>query len=344
MSTLSVIIPTFNEEAYLTDALKSVDFADEIIVVDSNSTDATAAIAKEFGAQVLYREFDNFSAQKNFALQHATSEWILFLDADERITHSLKLELLETLRRGEYDGLKLSFPHFYMNRFLYHHSDSVLRVTRREQARFEGQVHEKLVVEGKVKTLKNPVLHYTYKGLQSYIAKKDSYAWFQARQRFAKNEKVSIFKLSIKPAFRFFSSAILKGGLRDGVPGFAVASVNAYGVFQRYVKLLLIKKGYPEENQIDSKNNSNFSLDETYEVYLKNLHQSSLDKGLALYNKGFKPDFIDFMLKPFGHFWFQFLVKCLIFKGKKGYIQAYLLAFAEVEKFLKVWLLQRHIK
>ncbi|MAW94888.1 MULTISPECIES: glycosyltransferase family 2 protein [unclassified Leeuwenhoekiella] len=344
MSTLSVIIPTFNEEAYLADALKSVDFADEIIVVDSNSKDGTSAIAKAFGARVLFRDFDNFSAQKNFALNYATSEWILFLDADERITHSLKLELLHTLQEGEYDGLKLNFPHFYMNRFLYHHSDTVLRVARRQNARFEGNVHEKLMVEGKLKALNNPVLHYTYKGLEAYIAKKDSYAWFQARQRFAKNEKVSFFKLSIKPAFRFFSSLVLKGGLRDGVPGFAVATVNAYGVFQRYVKLLLLQNGFTEDKQISQVDNVDFELNETYEAYLKNLHKNSHKAGEDLYTKGFKPDFIDFMLKPFGQFWYQFLIKGLIFKGKKGYIKAYLQGFAQAEKFLKVWLMQRHIK
>ncbi|PHQ30518.1 glycosyltransferase family 2 protein [Leeuwenhoekiella nanhaiensis] len=344
MSTLSVIIPTFNEEAYLADALKSVDFADEIIVVDSNSTDGTASVAKAFGAQVVFRDFDNFSAQKNYALTFATGKWILFLDADERITHSLKLELLETLEKEEFDGLKLNFPHFYMNRFLYHHSDTVLRVARRENARFEGNVHEKLVVEGKIKTLKNPVLHYTYKGLEAYIAKKDSYAWFQARQRYAKNEKASLFKLSFKPAFRFFSSLILKGGLRDGVPGFSVASVNAYGVFQRYVKLFLIQKGFTEDKQTTYLENADFELNDTYEAYLKSLHRKSHHAGLGLYESGYKPDFIDFMLKPFGQFWYQFLIKGLIFKGKKGYIKAYLLGFAQVEKFLKVWLMQRHIK
>ena len=130
------------------------------------------------------------------------------------------------------------------------------------------------------------------------------------------DEKVSFFKLSIKPAFRFFSSLVLKGGLRDGVPGFAVATVNAYGVFQRYVKLLLLQNGFTEDKQISQVDNVDFELNETYEAYLKNLHKNSHKAGEDLYTKGFKPDFIDFMLKPFGQFWYQFLIKGLIFKGK----------------------------
>ena len=130
-----------------------------------------------------------------------------------------------------------------MNRFLYHHSDDVLRLVKRDGASFSGLVHEKLQCAGSIGKLNNPMLHYTYKGLQNYITKKESYAWFQAQQRFDKGERTTWLKLLIKPTYRFFSSYILKGGFRDGVPGLTVAAVNAYGVFQRYVKLLLLQRG-----------------------------------------------------------------------------------------------------
>ncbi len=243
MATLSVIIPTYNEEAYLEAALRSVRFADEIIVIDSFSTDNTPSIAKKYATTFLKREFDNFSNQKNHALEHATCDWVLFLDADERITHPLQLEIKEAIESGKHGGYKLEFPHFYMNRFLYHHKSKVLRVVKREGAKYSGLVHEKLHCEGSIATLKNPVLHFTYKGLEHYINKRESYAWFQAEQLQKKGKKTNLFLLFLKPTYRFFSSYILKGGFRDGIPGLSVAAINAYGVFSRYVKLMLLNRG-----------------------------------------------------------------------------------------------------
>ena len=242
MPKLSVIVPTYNEESYLEDALFSVAFADEIIVVDSYSTDSTPEIAKKYAHKFLQRKFDNFSDQKNFALKEATGDWILFLDADERVTHSLEAEILETIQNQKHAD-RINFPHFYMNRFLYHHSDEVLRLVQRDGPYSEGSVHEKLHCSGSVGKLNNIMLHYTYKGLSNYIKKKESYAWFQAENLFEKNKKTTWFHLIFKPSYRFFSSYILKGGFRDGVPGLTVAAVNAYGVFQRYAKLLLLHKG-----------------------------------------------------------------------------------------------------
>ncbi len=248
MAKLTVIIPTFNEEAFLEDALFSVRFADEIIVIDSFSTDQTPEIAKKHATKFLQRKFDNFSNQKNFALKEATGDWVLFVDADERLTHSLEIEIKETLQNPKHAGYKINFPHFYMNRFLYHHSDNVLRLVKRENAVFSGSVHEKLSCKGKVGKLKNHMLHFTYKGLDNYIKKKEEYAWFQAQQLFNKGKKANWFHLFFKPTYRFFRSFILKGGFRDGVPGMTVAAVNAYGVFERYVKLRLLWKGL-EENK-----------------------------------------------------------------------------------------------
>ena len=240
--TLTVIIPTFNEEGYIQDALKSVAFADEIILIDSFSDDATISLAKPFVDNILYREFDNFSNQKNEALKHAKGQWVLFLDADERVTQSLKKEILQTLQNPIHSGYKINFPHFYMNRFLYSHSDNVLRLVRKEGAYYRGEVHEELICKGSIGTLKNKMLHYTYKDLLSYITKKEKYAWFQAKQLYAKGKRATWLHFWLKPMFRFFKSYIIKGGYKDGIPGLTVASVNAYGVFQRYVKLSLLNK------------------------------------------------------------------------------------------------------
>jgi len=243
MSTLSVIIPTYNETDYIEDAIKSVDFADEIIVIDSFSTDGTFEKAQALGCKVLQRKFDNFSSQKNHAIASATGDWVLFLDADERVTQKLKFEILSVIRNPKHSGYKICFPHFYMNRFLYHKVDRVVRLVKNNNIRFTGDVHEKLHVEGSVGQLKNFMIHYTYKGLFHLLQKKDSYAWFQANTSVKKGKKATYFHLFFKPLYRFFSSYILKRGFMDGVPGLALASVNAYGVFSRYAKMILIQKG-----------------------------------------------------------------------------------------------------
>src|SRR5690554_1581731 len=243
MSTLTVIIPTYNEASFIEEAIKSALFADEIILIDSHSTDNTVSIAEPYATKVLFRKFDSFSNQKNFALQYATSDWVLFLDADERITHALQREILEAIANPKHSGYKINFPHFFMNRFLYNESDWVLRLIKREGSFFTGDVHEKLQIEGTVGKLENKMLHYTYRGLLNYIKKRESYAWVQARQLFEKGKKPSLFLLMFRPSFRFFKSYILKGGFMDGVPGLTVAAVNAYGVFERYVKLILLRKG-----------------------------------------------------------------------------------------------------
>lgn len=242
MQTLSVIIPTYNEEAYIERALKSVQFADEIILVDSFSTDKTVDIANKYNCKILQRKFDNFSNQKNHALQFVNCDWVLFVDADERIPFQLQVQIIDAMNSGKHNGFKLKFPHFFMNRFLYHHYNFVTRLVVRTECHFEGSVHEKLVVNGSIGKLDSPVLHYTYKGLQHYINKKDSYAWFQAEQLLNKGKKATYFHLAFKPFYRFFSSYILRGGFRDGIPGLAVAGINAYGVFSRYAKLILLQK------------------------------------------------------------------------------------------------------
>ena len=172
MTQLSVIIPTYNEIDYIEYAIKSISFANEIIVIDSFSTDGTKEKAIALGCKVLDRKFDNFSSQKNYAISYATGDWILFIDADERVSQKLKIEILSEIDKNTHAGYKLSFPHFYMNRFLYHKVDKVLRLVKNKNIKFSGDVHEKLHVEGSVGTLKNFMIHYTYKGLFHLIQKK----------------------------------------------------------------------------------------------------------------------------------------------------------------------------
>lgn len=243
MPTLTVIIPAFNEENYIDDCLHSVAFADQVIVVDSFSTDRTLEIAKHHNCEVIQRQFDNFSNQKNAAISQAKGDWILFVDADERVTEKLKMEILETIASPQHSAYKLKFPHFYMNRFLYHTQNKVVRLVKNEDIRFEGEVHEKLLHQGSVGLLRHFMIHYTYKGLFHYIKKKDSYAWFQAKMSKDRNKKARYVHLFFKPFYRFFHTYFIRKGFLDGIPGLAVATIDAYGVFSRYVKMILLERG-----------------------------------------------------------------------------------------------------
>lgn len=243
MQTLTVIIPTFNEENYIEDCLRSVAFADQIIVIDSFSTDGTLSIVKKYDCELIQRQFDNFSNQKNEAIKAAKSDWVLFVDADERVTEKLKIEIKKAINKPKHDAYKIKFPHFYMNRFLYHTENKVIRLVKNNAIHFEGEVHEKLMHPGSVGLLDNFMIHYTYKGLFHYIKKKDSYAWFQAKMAKDRNKKTSYLLLIFKPFYRFFHTYIIRKGFLDGIPGLAVATIDAYGVFSRYVKMLLIEKG-----------------------------------------------------------------------------------------------------
>ena len=242
MQTLTVIIPTYNEIHYLQDAVRSVAFAQQIIVIDSFSTDGTYELALSLDCTVIQRKFDNFSNQKNAAIALASGDWILFVDADERVTPKLKLEILSTLENPKYEGYKINFPHYFMNRFLYHKVDRVLRLVKNNNVHFTGDVHEKLNVKGSIGQLQHFMIHYTYKGLFHALSKKNSYAWYQAGMAREKGKKVTLLHLIFKPFYRFFSSYVLKKGFLDGIPGLALAMVNAYGVFSRYVKLMLLER------------------------------------------------------------------------------------------------------
>ncbi|MBO9585456.1 MAG: glycosyltransferase family 2 protein [Flavobacterium sp.] len=239
---LSVIILTYNEELHIANAIKSVAFADEIIVLDSYSTDSTVEIVSNLEAKLIFRKFDNYSNQRNHAVKEASGDWILFLDADERVSEELKNEILESIKSNKSDAYRIWFPHFFMDRFLFHYTDKVTRLIKNENIRFVNEVHEKLVLKSKPPVLKNYMIHLTYKGLFNFICKKDKYAWFQAKMSSEKGKKATLGLLFFKPFYRFFHTYFIKRVYLDGVPGLAAASIDAYGVFSRYAKMVLIEK------------------------------------------------------------------------------------------------------
>ena len=248
MLKLSAIIPTFNEEINIEAAIQSVSFADEIIVIDSFSTDNTIPLAEKHGVRILQREFDNFSNQKNFAISKATHKWVVLLDADERIGQTLREEMITVLAEGPQASAYYVYRRNYLLgreiKYSGWQNDKVIRLIERDKCKYNGKlVHEGIVTEGKKAFLKTKLEHYTYKDFDSFIRKKNKVAQLQAEMLASKNKKVNPFRLLIKPLYRFINHYILRRGFLDGFAGFFIASFYAYTLFTRYIKLWLINRG-----------------------------------------------------------------------------------------------------
>ncbi len=242
MAKLTVIIPTLNEEHNIKDVLESVAFADEIIVVDSYSTDKTIEKARLCTKYVFQHKFKDFSSQKNWALEQATNEWVLFVDADERISSALKSEIVATINlKTDYVAYSMHRNNYFLGkkvRFSGWQNDKVVRLIKKSKCRYNNKlVHESIDADGEIGLLHNPLLHYTYKNFDHYVNKLNHYSDLQSLESFQKNKKVNFFHFLIKPLFRFIKHYFIKQGFRDGYVGFVIAYLQSYAVFSRYVKL-----------------------------------------------------------------------------------------------------------
>lgn len=248
MEKLTIIILTFNEEDYIEGAIETASFADEIIVIDSFSTDKTPELAKKHNIVFIQHTFENFSNQRYFAVKHATNNMILFVDADERIPNLLKEEIQSVLKSGNlYSGYEIFISVIFMGRRMKYScfkNNLKLRLFNKRLCWYDDKllVHEKLFVkEGKTGRLKHPIDHYTYRCWNHYIEKKQLYAELQSQELFKKGIKPNAFHFVIKPTYRFLHQYILRGGFLDGFPGFVSAFGKAYCVAARYIKLWLLR-------------------------------------------------------------------------------------------------------
>ena len=245
---LSVIIITRNEAANIRDCLESVAWADEIIVVDSGSSDATAEICGEFGAQVHNHDWPGFGKQKNRALGYATNEWVFSIDADERVTPGLRAAI-ESVLRNEGDacvGYRVSRLSSYCGRFMRHsgwHPDYIVRLFRREAAHFSDDlVHERLLIEGETGQLDGELLHYAFDNLEEVLHKVDHYSSAGAAMLHQRGRPASLPGAVLRGLWSFLRTYVLRGGFLDGREGFMLAVSNAEGTYYRYLKLMLLNE------------------------------------------------------------------------------------------------------
>jgi glycosyltransferase involved in cell wall biosynthesis len=245
--SLSVILITKNEAANIRACLESVAWADEIVVVDSASSDDTVAIAKELGARVYIHDWPGFGIQKNRALGYATKDWVLSLDADERVTPELCAEIEAVLRKEPTADTYL-VPRLsnYCGRFMRHsgwYPDLLHRLFKRGKACFSDDlVHERLIVEGEAGRLQGLLLHYAFDDMEEVLHKVNQYSTAGAAMMQRRGRKASLTGAVLRGIWSFIRTYVLRGGFLDGREGFMLAVSNAEGTYYRYLKLMLLNQ------------------------------------------------------------------------------------------------------
>lgn len=245
MAKLSVIIITKNEASNIESCLESVKWADEIIVVDSGSSDATVEICRKFGAQVQVHDWQGFGTQKNRALSYATHEWVFSIDADERVTPGLQAQLIKAMEDGSEDGFYVPRLSQFCGRFIRHsgwYPDYVLRLFRRAKGRFsDDMVHERVILEGHAGRLSSPLLHYSYLNEADVQRKTEQYARAGAMQMFKNGKTASFVDAPSRAGWAFIRTYFLRCGFLDGISGFNIALMNSRTTYLKYNQLKALR-------------------------------------------------------------------------------------------------------
>ncbi|MEE9364671.1 MAG: glycosyltransferase family 2 protein [Cellulophaga sp.] len=250
---ITALVITYNEIGYIENCINSVAFADEIIVVDSYSTDGTFEYLKSLpNVKVIQNSFENFTSQKSFALKQASNDWVLFVDADEVVSKKLELEIVTTTnsntkcaafwfyRKFMFQGEHLKFSGWQ--------TDKNYRLFKKSKVAFSDKkiVHETLIVDGESGVFNETLTHYCYKNYQDYKRKMLSYGRYKAKEDFYKEKTFNYFSYLVKPVWKFFNHYILRLGILDGTKGVKVCYLNALGVLERYKEL----KELESENEL----------------------------------------------------------------------------------------------
>ena len=238
----SVVIAAKDEAAEIGECIASVRWAEEVIVVENDSSDDTVAVARDAGATVFSHPFTTIGRQRNAAIAHARHQWILVIDADERATPALREEISSVIRDESRRDVayRVRRRNFFLGREIRHggwERDRPVRLFRSRMRYDERPVHEHVVADGPVGELAEPMLHYPYASLGEYFAKLDRYSRWWAEQSFERGRRVGTWTIAVKPPARFFSMYVLRGGFLDGAAGVLVAALAAMSVAAKYARL-----------------------------------------------------------------------------------------------------------
>jgi glycosyltransferase involved in cell wall biosynthesis len=250
---ISACVLAFNEEQKIARCLESLTWCDEIIVLDSFSVDHTVEICRQYTDKVFQHEWLGYVGQRNTVRGFAQHPWVLFMDSDEEMSPALRDEIQEELESGggKYVGYEFPRQVYYLGRWIRHgewYPDVKLRLFKKECGRTEGEEpHDKVIVRGPVKRLRNPIWHYTYDDLADHIHTLNRFSTITAQQRFVKGKHFHWSAMLARPLLRFFKGYLIKGGFLDGRHGLAIALMSSYGAFLKYAKqweLVLKHKSY----------------------------------------------------------------------------------------------------
>ena len=240
---LSAIVTSFNEEINIKECLESVLWADEVLLVDSFSTDRTIEIARAIPeVRIVQHEYFGSAAQKNWAMDRAEHPWVLIVDADERVTGELAREIRALLDRGpSAEHYSIRRQNIFVDRIIRHSgwsTDKVVRLIRKGSARYPNRrVHADMRPEGPTPTMAAPLLHYTFRSFSQYLEKFHRYAEWGAAEAFKRGRHPGVAELFCRPAWRFFRMYVLQAGFLDGRHGFVLCALQAYGVFLKWAKV-----------------------------------------------------------------------------------------------------------
>lgn len=240
---LSGAIIIRNEEKMITDAIKSLAFCDEIIVVDDNSNDNSVKIAKQKGALVYtHSRNGNFSGLRNYALEKAKGDWILFIDADEEVSPELANEIIEVIKDDEYAGYMIKRTDIWWGKEIRHGEagkSALLRLIKKDMGKWSGKVHEVLETHGETGTLKHALLHKPHQTLAEFIQHINDYSTLRAEELYEQKVKSSLFQIITYPSGKFLVNYFLKLGFLDGPQGFVYAFMMSFHSFLVRSKLYL---------------------------------------------------------------------------------------------------------
>lgn len=243
----SAVILTKNEEKNIESCIKTLKWCDEIIVIDDNSTDKTVSIVEKLGAKVFIHPLENnFSQSRNFGLSQVKGEWVLFVDADERVSESLTYEIGNVLYHKAtemYDGFLIRRIDTMWGKQLLHGENGnvrLVRLARKNAGEWKGAVHEVWHIKGKIGQLKNPLYHYPHQTVTEFLREINYYTSIRAKELFKKRKKVYFWSIIIYPKAKFFLNYILKRGFLDGIPGLVVAILMSFHSFLVRGKLWLL--------------------------------------------------------------------------------------------------------
>jgi glycosyltransferase involved in cell wall biosynthesis len=243
---LSVVIITRNAATQLAACLESVSFAKETLVVDGGSSDGTAELAAQRGARVIQKEWLGFGPQKQFAVESARHDWVLCLDADERVSEPLRTTILAVLAEPAAQAYAMPRCNRFMGRWLRHgegYPDWSLRLFDRRHARWsEDPVHEKVLTDTPVARLEGDLLHDSAETLASYLEKQNRYTSIQAEALFKAGTRASVAQLLLSPMLRFLKFYVLRLGFLDGVPGLVHITIGCCNSFHKYAKLMALQR------------------------------------------------------------------------------------------------------